>query len=106
MVMFLNYQTILFSKMNLNTDLQYKAGYAYVFTMGFTLVVNIYVMIMNTCAKAKRKRALKKTHEERLAIHQNEINFQGKVAGKMGIVSKGKNGEELINTNLAEQWTK
>lgn len=60
MVMFLNYQTILFSKMNLNVDLQYKSGYAYVLTMVFTISVNIYIMVKNTCAKAKRKRILKK----------------------------------------------
>ena len=106
MVMFINYQTILFSKMNLNVDMKHKAGYGYILTMGLVLVVNIYIMIKNTYAKAKRKRELKKTFKERQARMQQELEFESKVAKKMGIVSKGKNGEEKVDAKLAEQWTK
>ena len=46
MIMFLNYHLILFTRYNLSDYLKFMMGYSYVFIIGFTMFVNILLMII------------------------------------------------------------
>ena len=116
MIMFINYEMVLFSKFtntrsatgifNYSAEMNYMAGYFYVCTLGFTLFVNIWIMVKNTCGKLRRKRALKKKMKAIRERQEIGAKAQGKIAGKLGVIRENEDGEEELNLDLAEEWCK